>query len=482
MMVDDYVETQIQVVSIKGFNKPVTLSSSWISPAPTGVTISFDQNPVTPPAGGSISSTLNITTTRAAIPGIYQLYVTGINDLCTVTIFINILIIIPGIISGDVLEVGLFDTIPGAVVTAEVIGLPWIYTTNDLYNPGVNQSDGTYWLMVPPDEYWYPWGPYRVWANAPGYIPSTGFWGDRVHVEAGKETSGIYFRLLPTFTRIHGTVTNANTGLPIRDALIDVLGPRYPLGTEPYENVRIKTRTNASGNYNITLEYTVQPSGNYTVTASAVGFQDNIIVAPVSWNEIIADYTWILVNFTLVPAPGVTCLDPAVIIDYARTAVTDDPVGEGFDVANAPAIVDLATAKGFTIAAAGPDGAYSFDITFPTPVNRDFVLYKLPAWTGIPYALTGANTVQVQLAINGGILDPAFILAAICGDVTGDNKVTMGDARRIEMWLSYPEDYPINNLWAADVTGDGEVTGDDARRIIMWLSDPEQYPLACSTP
>ncbi|MGB3460242.1 MAG: PKD domain-containing protein [Halobacteriota archaeon] len=83
---------------------------------------------------------------------------------------------------------------------------------------------------------------------------------------------------------------------------------------------------------------------------------------------------------------------------------------------------------------------------------------------------------------NTRILTVTMVEAAICGDVTGDNKVTMGDARRIEMWLLYPEDYPINNLWAADVTGDGEVTGDDARRIIMWLSDPEQYPLACSTP
>ena len=80
------------------------------------------------------------------------------------------------------------------------------------------------------------------------------------------------------------------------------------------------------------------------------------------------------------------------------------------------------------------------------------------------------------------VITTTSVETAVCGDVTGDNKVTMGDARRIEMWLLYPEDYPINNLWAADVTGDGEVTGDDARRIIMWLSDPEQYPLACSTP
>ena len=83
---------------------------------------------------------------------------------------------------------------------------------------------------------------------------------------------------------------------------------------------------------------------------------------------------------------------------------------------------------------------------------------------------------------NTMILTITLVEAAICGDVTGDNNVTMGDTRRIEMWLLYPVDDPINNLWAADVTGDGEVTGDDARRIIMWLSDPEQYPLACSTP
>ncbi len=105
------------------------------------------------------------------------------------------------------------------------------------------------------------------------------------------------------------------------------------------------------------------------------------------------------------------------------------------------------------------------------------------------YSKPGDYTVILRVTDNASlsntntmILTITMVGAAVCGDVTGDNNVTMGDTRRIEMWLLYPVDYPINNLWAADVTGDGEVTGDDARRIIMWLSDPEQYPLACSTP
>jgi hypothetical protein len=105
------------------------------------------------------------------------------------------------------------------------------------------------------------------------------------------------------------------------------------------------------------------------------------------------------------------------------------------------------------------------------------------------YSKPGDYTVILRVTDNDNvsntntmILTITMVETAVCGDVTGDNNVTMGDTRRIEMWLLYPVDYPINNLWAADVTGDGEVTGDDARRIIMWLSDPEQYPLACSTP
>jgi len=120
------------------------------------------------------------------------------------------------------------------------------------------------------------------------------------------------------------------------------------------------------------------------------------------------------------PIPGVTCSDPKVVIDYTQTSVTDDPVGEGYDISNAPANVDLTTAKGFNISATGLDGSYLFDITFPSPVIESFVLYKLPAWTEIPYSIIGPYTIQVQLDLTRGVLDPAFIMASVAIFDTGE--------------------------------------------------------------
>ena len=108
------------------------------------------------------------------------------------------------------------------------------------------------------------------------------------------------------------------------------------------------------------------------------------------------------------------------------------------------------------------------------------------------YSKTGDYTVILRVTDNASLSNTNTMIltvttttsveTAVCGDVTGDINVTMADARRIVMWLSYPEDYPIHNLWAADVTGDGTVTMADARRIVMWLSYPYQYPLTCSPP
>ena len=68
---------------------------------------------------------------------------------------------------------------------------------------------------------------------------------------------------------------------------------------------------------------------------------------------------------------------------------------------------------------------------------------------------------------------------SVCGDVTGDGKVRVGDGRRILKWLDEPDLYPIDNLWVADVTGDGKVRVGDGRRISMWIDEPDQYPLTC---
>jgi len=68
-----------------------------------------------------------------------------------------------------------------------------------------------------------------------------------------------------------------------------------------------------------------------------------------------------------------------------------------------------------------------------------------------------------------------------CGDVNNDNRVTMGDGRRIYMNQLYgPEEYPIASSWAADVNSDTRITMGDGRRIYMnQLYGSEEYPLNC---
>jgi len=70
-----------------------------------------------------------------------------------------------------------------------------------------------------------------------------------------------------------------------------------------------------------------------------------------------------------------------------------------------------------------------------------------------------------------------------CGDVNDDDRVTMGDGRRIYMNQLYgAEDYPIANAWAADVNCDTRITMGDGRKIYMnQLYGAEQYPLNCCT-
>jgi len=72
------------------------------------------------------------------------------------------------------------------------------------------------------------------------------------------------------------------------------------------------------------------------------------------------------------------------------------------------------------------------------------------------------------------------VITGICGDVTGDGRVRVGDGRRILKWIDDPVNYPIDNLWAADVTGDGRVRVGDGRRILKWIDDPDNYPLECA--
>lgn len=117
--------------------------------------------------------------------------------------------------------------------------------------------------------------------------------------------------------------------------------------------------------------------------------------------------------FKQIGVSGVRCSDPNVTVDQAKTSVTDDPIGEGYDLSDAPANVNILNAKGFTLTATGPDEFYLFNITFSSPVSNSFVLYKLPEWVEIPYTLLDQYTIQAQLEIRGGVLDPSFIFTTV---------------------------------------------------------------------
>ena len=64
----------ITVTSLSGFNSAVTLSASGL---PSGVTAAFSPNPVTPPANGTVTSTLTFTASSGATTGTSTVTVTG---------------------------------------------------------------------------------------------------------------------------------------------------------------------------------------------------------------------------------------------------------------------------------------------------------------------------------------------------------------------------------------------------------------------
>ena len=72
--------SSVSVNSINGSSPPVTLS---VSPSPAGVSASFTGYTVTPPSGGSASSTLTLSLAPFATPSIFTLTVTGTSGSVT---------------------------------------------------------------------------------------------------------------------------------------------------------------------------------------------------------------------------------------------------------------------------------------------------------------------------------------------------------------------------------------------------------------
>ena len=85
--------SSIRLTTINGFSSDIALSGSWIDPAtPTGITYSFNPNPVKPPANGEVTSTLTVSVDSTALSGVYVLRIIGTSGSITHTCYIVIII------------------------------------------------------------------------------------------------------------------------------------------------------------------------------------------------------------------------------------------------------------------------------------------------------------------------------------------------------------------------------------------------------
>jgi hypothetical protein len=77
--------------------------------------------------------------------------------------------------------------------------------------------------------------------------------------------------------------------------------------------------------------------------------------------------------------------------------------------------------------------------------------------------LSDPDGYKISTSVSNGNVS---VFTGICGDATGDDKVTMADGRRIYMHIIYGTVLDCSP-WEADVTGDDKVTMADGRRIYM---------------
>jgi hypothetical protein len=81
----------IRVQSLNSFSAAVSLSTSWLGAAPTGVTVDLP-SPVTPPADGVGTATLTVTAAATASTGPYTLRIMGISGVLTHTVDVPVTI------------------------------------------------------------------------------------------------------------------------------------------------------------------------------------------------------------------------------------------------------------------------------------------------------------------------------------------------------------------------------------------------------
>ena len=84
----------ITVGSTNGFNSAVALSASGV---PSGVTASFSASPVTPPANGSVVTTLTLAAAATAVPGTFSVTVTGTSGATAHTTTVSLTVTSAGV-------------------------------------------------------------------------------------------------------------------------------------------------------------------------------------------------------------------------------------------------------------------------------------------------------------------------------------------------------------------------------------------------
>ena len=68
--------------------------------------------------------------------------------------------------------------------------------------------------------------------------------------------------------------------------------------------------------------------------------------------------------------------------------------------------------------------------------------------------------------------------AGVCGDVTGDESVDVGDVILLGNHVRYPAKYPVDE-WAADVNCDSSIDVGDVILLGNHVRYPAKYSLGC---
>lgn len=146
-------------------------------------------------------------------------------------------------------------------------------------------------------------------------------------------------------------------------------------------------------------------------------------------------------------------------------------------------VTNTNTGEGFVVDTAASSDYYRV-VTCSGNINAGHVLsFDVDGVTAATHPVT-------QGEMDGGGFEQNLTVGqtGVCGDVDGLPGITTNDGRQIFMYLLHgPDEYPLQDLWAADCDGlcDG-ITTNDGRQIFMHLlhDDPahpenDQYPLNC---